>query len=101
MGENSSKIKAENGPLELATTRGSFLTVGPVSIEWGRQNTYGSGRQAVWKLLSPDFLLFLESVQTSSVRPCILIFGLKVWLPYFCAAYESTELNDLWRGRGE
>lgn len=44
--ENSSKINAESGPLELAIKRVPFLIVGPVSLEWGRQNTYCSGSRS-------------------------------------------------------
>lgn len=31
----------------------------------------------------------------SSVRPCVLIWGLKVRSPYFGASCESKELNGL------
>lgn len=59
--ENSSKIKAENCPMELAAEKVLFLTMGPVSVEWGRQNTYCGGSRSedletVWKLPFQVFL---------------------------------------------
>lgn len=37
----------------------------------------------------------------SSVRPCVLIWGLKVRSPYFGASCESKELNGLWSRKVE
>ena len=96
-----------------ATKRGLTFMVGPVLVEWGGVRERGSasripfavgqegGTRKSVEASFPRLSLSPGKGTNSSVTPCVLIRDLKVWKPYFRAACESKELNDLWRRKGE